>query len=215
MVSMKVLGSHEEWLRARTKIGGSDASAIFGMSPYKTNVELFKEKAYGIEPEDISDKPYVKYGTEAEKHLRELFKLDYPQYQVGYVENNMFTNDKYPWAHASLDGWLMDRDGRNGVLEIKTTEILQSSQKKKWDNRVPDNYYIQVLHYLMVTEFEYAVLKAQLKFEIDGEVYLQTKHYPIERSEVEDDIQYLIDAEREFWESVQVKKEPPLILPEI
>lgn len=58
-------------------------------------------------------KPYVKYGTEAEKHLRELFKLDYPQYQVGYVENNMFTNDKYPWAHASLDGWLMDRDGRN------------------------------------------------------------------------------------------------------
>lgn len=146
MVEMKVLGSHEEWLRARTKIGGSDASAIFGMSPYKTNVELFKEKAYGIEPEDISDKPYVKYGTEAEKHLRELFKLDYPQYQVGYVENNMFTNDKYPWAHASLDGWLMDQDGRNGVLEIKTTEILQSSQKKKWDNRVPDNYYIQVLH---------------------------------------------------------------------
>ena len=127
----------------------------------------------------------------------------------------MFTNDKYPWAHASLDGWLMDQDGRNGVLEIKTTEILQSSQKKKWDNRVPDNYYIQVLHYLMVTEFEYAVLKAQLKFEIDGEVYLQTKHYPIERSEVEDDIQYLIDAEREFWESVQAKKEPPLILPEI
>lgn len=69
MVEMKVLGSHEEWLKARTKIGGSDASAIFGMSPYKTNVELFKEKAYGIEPEDISDKPYVKYGTEAEKHL--------------------------------------------------------------------------------------------------------------------------------------------------
>lgn len=41
MVEMKVLGSHEEWLKARTKIGGSDASAIFGMSPYKTNVELF------------------------------------------------------------------------------------------------------------------------------------------------------------------------------
>lgn len=53
---MKALGSHEEWLRARTKIGGSDASAIVGMNPYKTNVDLFKEKAYGIEPEDISDK---------------------------------------------------------------------------------------------------------------------------------------------------------------
>lgn len=59
MVEMKVLGSHEEWLRARTKIGGSDASAIVGMNPYKTNVDLFKEKAYGIEPEDISDKGSV------------------------------------------------------------------------------------------------------------------------------------------------------------
>lgn len=142
MVEMKVLGSHEEWLKARTKIGGSDASAIVGMNPYKTNVDLFKEKAYSIEPEDISDKPYVKYGTEAEKHLRELFKLDYPEYQVGYVENNMFTNDKYPWAHASLDGWLLDQDGRKGVWECKTTNILQSRQKEKWDHRIPDNYYI-------------------------------------------------------------------------
>lgn len=215
MVEMKVLGTHEEWLKARTKIGGSDASAIVGMNPYKTNVDLFKEKAYSIEPEDISDKPYVKYGTEAEKHLRELFKLDYPEYQVGYVENNMFTNDKYPWAHASLDGWLLDQDGRKGVWECKTTNILQSRQKEKWDHRIPDNYYIQVLHYLMVTEFDFVVLKAQLKSEFNGDVYLQTRHYKIERSEVEEDIQYLIDAERSFWESVQVKKEPPLILPEI
>lgn len=129
MVEMKVLGSHEEWLKARTKIGGSDASAIFGMSPYKTNVDLFKEKAYGIEPEDISDKPYVKYGTEAEKHLRELFKLDYPQYQVGYVENNMFTNDKYPWAHASLDGWLTEKStGRKGVARMDRGSYLLSYQ---------------------------------------------------------------------------------------
>lgn len=54
MVEMKVLSSHEEWLKARTKIGGSDASAIMGMNPYKSNVELWKEKAYGIEPVDLS-----------------------------------------------------------------------------------------------------------------------------------------------------------------
>ena len=40
------------------------------------------------EQEDISDKPYVKYGTEAEKYLRGLFALDFPQYQVLYDENN-------------------------------------------------------------------------------------------------------------------------------
>lgn len=215
MVEMKVLSSHEEWLKARTKIGGSDASAIVGMNPYKSNVELWKEKAYGIEPVDISDKPYVKYGTEAEPLLRELFKLDYPEYQVCYEENNIWFNDKYPWAHASLDGWLIDQDGRKGIWECKTTNILQSMQKEKWDHRIPDNYYIQVLHYLMVTEFDYVVLKAQLKSVYGENVYLQTRHYPIERSEVEEDIKYLIEEESKFWEHVQMKKAPALKLPEI
>ena len=215
MVSMKVLSNHDEWLKARTKIGGSDASAILGLNPYKNNVELFYDKAYGSEPEDISDKPYVKYGTEAEKHLRELFKLDYPQFKVDYVENNIWFNDKYPWAHASLDGWLTDHDGRMGVWECKTTNILQSRQKEKWDHKIPDNYYIQVLHYLMVTEFDFVVLKAQLKSDFGGDVYIQTKHYLIERSEVEEDIAYLIEAERRFWEHVEAKREPPLKLPDI
>ena len=215
MVSMKVLSNHDEWLKARTKIGGSDASAILGLNPYKNNVELFYDKAYGAEPEDISDKPYVKYGTEAEKHLRELFKLDYPQFKVDYVENNIWFNDKYPWAHASLDGWLTEHDGRMGVWECKTTNILQSRQKEKWDHKIPDNYYIQVLHYLMVTEFDFVVLKAQLKSDFGGDVYIQTKHYLIERSEVEEDIAYLIEAERRFWEHVEAKREPPLKLPDI
>lgn len=215
MVEMKVLGSHEEWLKARTRIGGSDAAAIVGRNPYKSNVELWNEKVNNIEPEDISDKPYVRYGTEAEKYLRGLFKLDYPQYQMCYEENNIWFNDKYPWAHASLDGWLIDQDGRKGIWECKTTNILQSRQKEKWDHKIPDNYYIQILHYLMVTEFDFVVLKAQLKSSFDGDVYLQTRHYKVDRSEVEEDIQYLIDAERDFWECVQAKKEPPLILPEI
>lgn len=215
MVEMKVLSSHEEWLKARTEIGGSDASAIVGMNPYKSNVELWKEKAYGIEPVDISDKPYVKYGTEAEPLLRELFKLDYPEYQVCYEENNIWFNDKYPWAHASLDGWLIDQDGRKGIWECKTTNILQSMQKEKWDHRIPDNYYIQVLHYLMVTEFDFVILKAQLKSVYGENVYLQTRHYPIERSEVEEDIKYLIEEESKFWEHVQMKKAPALKLPEI
>lgn len=152
MVHMIRLKSHEEWLKHRDRIGGSDAAAIVGMNPYKNNVELWQIKTGQVVPEDISDKPYVKYGTEAEQYLRELFKLDFPEYQVEYVENNMFFNDKYPFAHASLDGWLTDPAGRRGVWECKTTQIQHPGQKGKWIGRVPDNYYIQILHYLMVTE---------------------------------------------------------------
>ena len=215
-VEMTVLKSHEDWLQARmNRIGGSDASAIIGLNPYKSNIDLWMEKTGQITPEDISEKPYVKYGTQAEMHLRGLFRLDYPQYKVEYVENNMFVNDKYPWAHASLDGWLTDQDGRKGILEIKTTNILQSMQKEKWNNKIPDNYYVQCLHYLAVTEFDFVVLKAQLKTEFNGVPYLQTKHYHIERSEVEADIEYLMEAEMEFWKHVKERKKPALVLPDI
>lgn len=212
-VKLTVLKDREEWLKNRTKIGGSDASCIVGMNPYKNNVDLWLEKTGQAIPEDISEVDYVKYGTNAEEHLRELFKLDFPQYKVDYIENNMFLNPDFPFAHASLDGWLTDEKGRLGILEIKTTEILQSMQKEKWNNKIPDNYYIQILHYLMVTEFDFAVLKAQLKTVFNGVPYLQTKHYFIEREDVKEDIYYLSSAELRFWQDVQLKRKPALILP--
>lgn len=215
MIERKILASREEWLRHRSRIGGSDASAIVGLNPYKTNTDLYLEKTGQKESPDISDKPYVLYGTKAEEHLRELFRLDFPQYQVQYFDNNMYLNSKYPFAHASLDGELTDEDGRRGILEIKTTNILQSMQKEKWRDRIPDNYFIQVLHYLMVTEFDFVVLKAQLKSEFGGQIYLQTKHYFIERSEVVGDIEYLAEEEAKFWKCVQAKRMPDLILPDI
>lgn len=216
MVKMIRLKDNADWLEHRKgKIGGSDCASILGMNPYKSNVELWREKAGLAIPEDISDKPYVKYGHDAEPHLRALFGLDFPEYQIYYKENNMWLNDRFPWAHASLDGWLMDKDGRKGILEIKTTNILRGAMNDKWAERIPDNYYLQVLHYLAVTEFEFVVLKAQLKSEIEGNVFLRTKHYTIERKEVEEDISYLMDAERKFWESLKAGIEPGLILPEI
>ena len=207
--------SMEEWLVNRKGIGGSDASAILGLNPYKTNQELWMEKKGQMSPVDISGKSYVKYGNDAEPLLRALFALDYPEYKVEYYDNNMIINKKYPWAHASLDGELMDPDGRRGILEIKTTNILQSMQWEKWDNRIPDNYYIQVLHYLLVTEYDFVVLKAQLKRVRDGEVRLTTKHYHIEREEVLDDIEMLKNEEEKFWHSLQSGQEPGILLSEI
>lgn len=215
MVEMKVLKNRAEWLANRNRIGGSDASAILGMNPYISNVELWEIKTGITTQRDISEEPYVKYGTEAEQHLRELFKLDFPEYEMHYAENNMWTNDKYPFSHASLDGWLTDSNGRHGIWECKTTNILKSMQKEKWRERIPDNYYIQLLHYFMVTEFDFAILKAQLKSEFNSDVYIQTKHYKIERADVEEDIKYLADAESKFWEQVQTKTRPALLLPEI
>lgn len=213
---MTVLGDRSEWLHERTAgIGGSDAAAIIGLNPWKDNVQLWKEKTGIEDPEDISYKPYVQYGVSAEPLLRELFKLDFPEFQVEYIENNSWHNDRFPFARASLDGWLTDKDGRKGILEIKTTSILSSMSKEKWKEGVPDTYYCQLLHYLMVTEFSFAVLKAQLKYEYVNDIRLETRHYFIEREEVQDQIDYLESEERRFWDQVQLKQRPALRLPEI
>ena len=214
---MEICNGHEDWLHARSgRIGGSDAAAVLGCNPWMTNVQLWKYKTGKAKQKDISDKEVVKYGNNAEPLLRQLFALDFPQYEVLYEENNIFFNDKIPWAHASLDGWLVDKEtGRKGILEIKTTNIIQSLQKEKWKNRIPDNYYIQVLHYLMVTGFDFVVLKAQLKYEYDGDIMLNTRHYKIEREEVLEDIVFLEKSEKEFSEYIKNDMQPPLVLPAI
>lgn len=74
-VILKIMSDRSEWLKNRKKLGGSDAAAVIGQNPYKSNVELWKEKTGQSVPEDISEKPHVRYGTEAETFLRELFKL--------------------------------------------------------------------------------------------------------------------------------------------
>lgn len=215
MLQMIKCDDRSEWLDKRSKrIGGSEASAVIGVNPFKSNVELWEEKTGRKVSKDISDNPIVKYGQEAEFHLRELFKLDFPHYIVNYVENNMFINDKFPFAHASLDGWITDEQGRKGILEIKTSNIINQSMKDKWDNQIPDNYYVQVLHYLMVMEAEFCVLKAQLKWDYE-DLYLQTRHYFIERKDVEEDIEYLMQAEKEFYDCIIEDKSPALILPNI
>lgn len=215
-VEKRILNSREDWLKAReSHIGGSDASACVGMNPYKSNVELWEEKTGLRTAEDISYKDYVQYGIKAETFLRELFALDYPHYGVTYEDHNIFVNQEYPWMHASLDGELLDQDGRSGILEIKTTNILRSMQREQWKDKIPDNYYIQILHYLAVTNCDFAILKAQLKHEWGKELSVTTKHYFIERKDVEEDIRYLIEAERKFWNCVMTKQRPDLILPAI
>ena len=210
--------TREHWLEERKNgIGGSDAATILGLNPYKSNVDLWEEKTGRKEATDISDKPYVKYGTEAEKHLRELFKLDFPEYEVSHEENTIIKHKEHPFLFASLDGQLVNKEtGELGILEIKTTNILQSMQKEKWKDKIPDNYYCQILHYLNVTGYSFVILKAQLKYDYDGDIRLETKHYKIMREDVEEDIKLLVEKEIEFWTKyVETDKRPPLLLPEI
>ena len=208
--------THDEWLEQRKcGIGGSDAGTVLGVNKYKSNVELWLEKTGQSEPEDISDKPAVKFGKFAEQHLRELFKQDFPDYQVDYHEFWMYQNDKYPFIYATLDGELIAPDGSKGILEIKTTTIQNKSQWDEWEDKIPDSYYAQVLHQLVATGWNFAVLKAYIRYYKDGELRVSIRHYRIDRKDKEVEMQYLIEHESKFWACVKSKTRPALLLPEI
>lgn len=160
-----LVNNRKEWLKARQKgIGGSDAASVLGISPWKTNVQLWEEKTGITEPEDISEKEVVRFGKESEAAIRRLFQLDFPEYQVSYDEFGMIANElDCPFIFATLDGELTDSSGRKGILEIKTAEIRRFIDWKKWNGQIPDYYYAQIVHQLLATGYEFAILKARIR----------------------------------------------------
>jgi len=210
--------SEKQWHALRSKgIGGSDCAAILGRNPYMTNVELWEIKTKRKEQEDISNKDCVIFGKTAEEHLREMFKLDYPEFEVIYEPYNNYSNPKYDFIRGSFDGRLIEKStGKKGILEIKTTNILQSMQKEKWNDRVPDNYFCQILHYFLVDETaEFAILKARLRYEYENEVRATIRHYFFKRNDYLADLEFLLGEEIKFWDCVISDKRPDLILPPI
>lgn len=211
--------THEAWLQERRYgIGASDAAAVLGMSKWKSNQALWEEKTGLREPEDISGKPFVQYGHDAEPHLRALFALDHPELRVTYESPyKIIRNDEHPFIFCSPDGELEElATGRHGGLEIKTTEIQNPAQWSEWKGRIPQGYYCQVCHQMLAAGWDFVWLKAQIKWRTkDGELRLDTREYHIERQDELEDIKALKEATIKFWHSVETKQRPALILPSI
>ncbi|MBQ8079644.1 MAG: YqaJ viral recombinase family protein [Oscillospiraceae bacterium] len=218
--------TREEWLECRRQgIGGSDAACIVGENPWKSTVQLWREKTGKTIPEDIGDKPAVRFGKEAEAHIRALFLLTYPEYSCEYHEFRMYANACHPWLYATLDGELTDADGRRGILEIKTTTIQTAKQWGEWgfrrehpEDKIPQHYYIQVLHQFLACEWaEYAELFAHIRWHKADDVRATLRKYRIDRrsSQTQADMKWLEKRETAFWKMVQDGTEPPYLLPEI
>lgn len=217
----QIFKNHERWLSERQNgIGGSDCSAVVGLNPYKSNIDLWEEKTGLKQPKDISERDYVKYGHDAEPLLVQLFALDYPEYEVNYNDNfRVNSSDEYPFIFCTRDCDLIEKaTGKKGALEIKTTEVISSMHKEKWDNQVPENYFCQILQYFITDdELEFVWLKAQIKSDFgDGNIRLTTKHYYFTREQCQEDIEWLKRKEILFWnENVLKNVRPARVLPQI
>lgn len=208
--SVHIYTSHKEWLKGRHSIGGSDASTFIGMNPYKTNNQLWKEKKGIVKAKEVTSEA-IDHGNDLEPVLRFWFQQSYKDYDVKYQENAILQSKKHDFMLYSPDGLLFHEEKGRGIFESKTTLIQNANMLEEWNNQIPQHYYIQILHGLLVTDFDYVVLVAELRFAWNDRVEIRV--YYFYREEVKEDLEFLLDKELWNWNEFYFKdKEPPLVL---
>lgn len=217
---IKLRHNSPEWLAFRkTGIGASEAAAVLGYSNTTSNVDLWEQKVGLQEPKNLDDLERVQYGLKAEKYRVGLFALQYAdRYKVKVNKTVVYRKDGFQFA--SLDGELTEKPSKLlGVYEGKTVVIDSVQAWEHWRGQIPQNYYIQNLHQMLVTRRKFVILDAEFRWterDEDAQVKTETKRYLILQSpEVLADMRLLDEAEHEFWGYVKRKERPARLLPQI
>lgn len=213
-VSGEPLLDEKVWLTYRKQgIGGSNASAITGNSPWTCKRALQDDKL-DIEPavKQEFNSLSKKIGHLTENHVREqivpylmdrVFGVKLRNGDLG-TDSRMFRhgNPDYSFALADLDGWIKV-NGKLGVLEIKTTNWRNKHAIEMWEQGiVPPYYEDQIRHYMAVTNLDFAIICCMwgLNPETEAVIIRVERNMDLEAK--------LMNAEKEFWDKHITSKIP-------
>ena len=188
--------SYQDWLIVRRSgIGGSDAASAVGISPWKSQLELWEEKANGV-VQPMKETEAMIWG----RNLEPVIIAEFCQRTGMAVKpmNAMLQHPCHPFMRANLDG-IVNKDNTPGVFEVKTASAY--SQDEWADGRVPDHYMIQLQHYMAVSGLQFAVICVLL----GG----NTMRWTIVQADY-DLIADMIKLEAQFWSYVVSKTPPPV-----
>lgn len=191
--------SREDWLSVRKNgIGGSDAAAAVGLSPYMSPLELFLIKtgrdADLPKPDSNDTTEPVYWGT----LLEPIVAASYTKQTGNRVRrvNAVLQHPTIPFMLANIDREVV---GNRGVqlLECKSAGEFGA---RLWRDGVPEYVQLQVQHQLAVTGRQAA----------DVAVLLCGQKLEVHRV-VRDDglIARLIELEAAFWRYVEADMPPP------
>lgn len=187
--------SREEWLKYRRQgIGGSDVAAIAGISRWKDPFGIYMDKIGKVKPSEQNEAMY--WGSTLESVVLEEFVK-----RSGlHVETLPFLlrHPEIPYLLANVDGIVTDEDGRQGVFEAKTANAFAKSE---WEgHKVPEEYMLQVQHYLNVTGLNFAYVA----------VLIGGNEFQYKRVARDNDmIRLMMALEINFWEEHVLPKSPP------
>ena len=129
--------TREEWLDyRRLGIGGSDAAAIMGISPFATIRDLYYDKI-GVTPMiDEGESNWV--AKEVGHRLEDLVAMIFSK-KTGlevFPVRKMFRHPIYLFMLADVDYFIRFPDGSIGILECKTCNY---NAKDKWADDATEN----------------------------------------------------------------------------
>ena len=189
--------TREEWLQLRRKgIGGSDASVIMGKNPYRSILQLWEEKT-GKLPVTDDGNEYTYWGNVMEPIIRKEF-MNRTGLKVRQKHAMIFHKD-YPYLFADVDGIVTDERGEKCIFEAKTASQYKAEQ---WEDGVPEEYILQVQHYLEVCGMDKAYIAAL----IGGNKFVFHTIYRDEEL-----IRNLVSREKEFWEGCVLTGTEPVM----
>jgi putative phage-type endonuclease len=191
--------SREDWLKYRQAgLGGSDASAVLGVSKYKSALRCWLEKTDQAPGDDGDQSEPAFWGTTLEAVIAKVYADRNPDVKVRNV-NFMLQHPDHPWMLANIDRLLIYPDGSKAVLEVKTAGVWTAGEWK--DDDVPVAYMAQAAHYMAVTGLDkviFACLIAGQKMEIRE----FNRDMELEAS--------LIEKEAAFWAMVESGEMPAM-----
>jgi putative phage-type endonuclease len=171
-------------------IGGSDAAAVVGLSPWKTPLELYLEKRGEIEAPDV-DNEAMEWGRRLESIV--LSKYCEERRVIACENQQERFHPRHSWMMGHLDAIITRPFNR--IVEIKTTgHAEQWGSPDAGADGVPELYLLQVYHYMAITgieEADIAVLIGGQKFRIYSIQYDSQAIYD------------LLEIEHDFWDRVQ------------
>lgn len=183
----------------RTTLGGTDSAAICGFSaPYRNAWDVAAEKK-GILPVWAGNER-----TEIGRLLEEPVAQIYSQRTEQQLERvvGVTRDPKSPFLGGHPDRLVV---GSKKGVEIKTVEFGFDKWSKPGEPiRVPQGYYVQCQHYMMVTGYEVWDLVALFGLS-------RVRWYPIERNERV--ISALRQKDETFWERYVAGPELPPMEP--
>lgn len=191
-VDLQALGNAGTPEERRTGIGGSDAAAAIGLSPWMSPFDLWEVKT-GLQPGPEQNEPML-WG----KLLEDIIRREYARrtgMEVEYIPD-LIRHPDHPFMFCHLDG----RVGRQGraILEVKCARTALGWGEPETDE-IPLPYLTQCHHNMAVTAAEVCDV-AVLIGGNDFRLYQVSRDIEIE--------QRLIDGEADFWRHV-ISQEPP------